>query len=161
MDLLANKNIYRIGCQTGACIDLSGSTRGEATTLSTNNTFAAGIYNVTFSLSGNQRSDTTDTVVVMLGDLTKTITLSGKDPFQTFTLLANVTDEAKLVFAHSGGDYHGLILDDVSVVQSLMRAIAPVPVPASLPLFATGIGGLGLLAWRRQRKSGQLRTASK
>jgi hypothetical protein len=26
------------------------------------------------------------------------------------------------------------------------------PLPAALPLFATGIGGLGLLGWRRNRK---------
>jgi hypothetical protein len=27
------------------------------------------------------------------------------------------------------------------------------PLPAALPLFATGIGGLGLLGWRRRRKA--------
>ena len=30
---------------------------------------------------------------------------------------------------------------------------APTPLPAALPLFATGIGGLGLLGWRRKRKA--------
>ena len=29
----------------------------------------------------------------------------------------------------------------------------PTPLPAALPLFATGIGGLGLLGWRRKRKN--------
>jgi hypothetical protein len=29
----------------------------------------------------------------------------------------------------------------------------PTPLPATLPLFATGIGGLGLLGWRRKRKA--------
>jgi hypothetical protein len=29
----------------------------------------------------------------------------------------------------------------------------PTPLPAALPLFATGIGGLGLLGWRRKRKA--------
>ena len=29
----------------------------------------------------------------------------------------------------------------------------PVPVPAALPLFASGLGILGLLAWRRKRKA--------
>ena len=29
----------------------------------------------------------------------------------------------------------------------------PVPLPAALPLFATGFGALGLLAWRRKRKA--------
>jgi hypothetical protein len=31
-----------------------------------------------------------------------------------------------------------------------------VPIPAALPLFATGLGVLGLLGWRRKRKSLQL-----
>jgi hypothetical protein len=30
---------------------------------------------------------------------------------------------------------------------------ATTPLPAALPLFATGIGGLGLLGWRRKRKA--------
>jgi hypothetical protein len=29
----------------------------------------------------------------------------------------------------------------------------PVPLPATLPLFATGLAGLGLLGWRRKRKT--------
>jgi hypothetical protein len=28
----------------------------------------------------------------------------------------------------------------------------PTPLPAALPLFATGLGGLGLLGWRRKRR---------
>jgi LPXTG-motif cell wall-anchored protein len=27
------------------------------------------------------------------------------------------------------------------------------PIAAGLPLFATGLGGLGLLGWRRKRKT--------
>jgi len=30
---------------------------------------------------------------------------------------------------------------------------APTPLPTALPLFATGLGGLGLLGWRRKRKN--------
>jgi hypothetical protein len=30
---------------------------------------------------------------------------------------------------------------------------ASTPLPAALPLFATGLGGLGLLGWRRKRKA--------
>ena len=33
---------------------------------------------------------------------------------------------------------------------------APVPIPAALPLFATGLGVLGLLGWRRKKKSAAL-----
>jgi hypothetical protein len=32
----------------------------------------------------------------------------------------------------------------------------PTPLPASLPLFASGLGGLGLLGWRRKRKAAAL-----
>ena len=37
---------------------------------------------------------------------------------------------------------------------------APVPLPAALPLFATGLGVLGLLGWRRRRKAARSPTAS-
>jgi hypothetical protein len=31
--------------------------------------------------------------------------------------------------------------------------LAPVPLPGALPLFATGLGALGVLGWRRKRKA--------
>jgi hypothetical protein len=34
--------------------------------------------------------------------------------------------------------------------------INPIPIPAALPLFATGLGALGLLAWRRKKKAAAL-----
>jgi hypothetical protein len=40
--------------------------------------------------------------------------------------------------------------DDVLITGP---APAPVPLPAALPLFATGLGTLGLLGWRRKRKA--------
>jgi hypothetical protein len=43
----------------------------------------------------------------------------------------------------NGPSYVGL--DDVSVTAT--------PIPSALPLFATGIGALGLLGWRRRRKA--------
>jgi hypothetical protein len=30
---------------------------------------------------------------------------------------------------------------------------AATPLPAALPLFVSGLGGFGLLAWRRKRKN--------
>jgi hypothetical protein len=37
--------------------------------------------------------------------------------------------------------------------------IASTPVPAALPLFAPGLGAMGLLGWRRKRKAAAIATA--
>jgi hypothetical protein len=37
--------------------------------------------------------------------------------------------------------------------QSFTLAIEATPLPAALPLFATGLGALGLFGWRRKRKN--------
>ena len=42
---------------------------------------------------------------------------------------------------------------DTDYDHNLMAVFAPTPVPAALPLFATGFGALGLLGWRRKRKN--------
>jgi hypothetical protein len=38
-------------------------------------------------------------------------------------------------------------------VISTTATFSQVPLPAALPLFATGLGALGLLGWRRKRKA--------
>ena len=40
----------------------------------------------------------------------------------------------------------------VSVAGEASLIVDPTPLPATLPLFATGLGALGLLGWRRKRK---------
>jgi hypothetical protein len=37
--------------------------------------------------------------------------------------------------------------------QIIATSLSPIPLPAALPLFATGLGALGLLGWRRKRKA--------
>jgi hypothetical protein len=39
------------------------------------------------------------------------------------------------------------------IVSGSLTPIPTVPLPATLPLFATGLGALGLLGWRRKRKA--------
>ena len=39
------------------------------------------------------------------------------------------------------------------VVVNFAADTLPTPLPAALPLFASGLGALGLLAWRRKRKA--------
>jgi hypothetical protein len=48
-----------------------------------------------------------------------------------------------------GGNFD--YLDDTFVVTNVATNVTPLP--AALPLFATGVGGLVLLAWRRKRKA--------
>jgi hypothetical protein len=45
--------------------------------------------------------------------------------------------------------------DSVSFSGTAIAAPPPpeIPAPAALPLFATGIGGLGMLGWRRKRRA--------
>ena len=43
---------------------------------------------------------------------------------------------------------------DMFIVNNdFLAPTAATPLPAALPLFATGLGGLGLLGWRRKRKA--------
>lgn len=47
-----------------------------------------------------------------------------------------------------GGD--SFDVDNLSVSSSAV--LSPVPIPAALPLFAAGIGAMGLMGWRKRRK---------
>ena len=69
--------------------------------------------------------------------------LSDNGSLTTFSALStngNVTD--------TGGN--GI---DLLVYAGALPTPANVPLPGALPLFATGLGALGLLGWRRKRKA--------
>jgi hypothetical protein len=42
------------------------------------------------------------------------------------------------------------------VTFSAAYAVSATPLPAALPLFASGLGAMGLLGWRRKRKAAAL-----
>ena len=50
-------------------------------------------------------------------------------------------------------DEVGIFTDGTVVSLPPPPPPAPTPLPAALPLFATGLGALGLLGWRRKRKA--------
>ena len=53
---------------------------------------------------------------------------------------------------NDAGQIVGGIGDGSPTGQSFIAEPTVTPLPAALPLFATGLGALGLLGWRRKRK---------
>ena len=53
----------------------------------------------------------------------------------------------------SGGSYECAICNPVRGIVSGEAIAATTPLPAALPLLASGLGALGLLGWRRKRKA--------
>ncbi len=87
-----------------------------------------------------------------IGDTDQTY-LYGITDMLAFTQASQATGESFAELAMAPGDttFKGV-------------AFAPVdsetPLPAALPLFATGLGGLGLLGWRRKKKAAAEKPAS-
>jgi hypothetical protein len=59
---------------------------------------------------------------------------------------SNTSADLSLVDTNTAYYYNDLAVDDISLTSAT-------PIPAALPLFATGLGGLGLLGWRRKRRA--------
>jgi hypothetical protein len=58
-----------------------------------------------------------------------------------------------LIMGIETGQAYFNIHTTVNTGGEIRGQLAPVPLPAALPLFATGLGALGLLSWRRKRKT--------
>ena len=59
------------------------------------------------------------------------------------------------LLSYSGPAFTSVTLSSVPsfAIDNIVVSTSPVPVPAALPLFASGLGCLGLLGWRRRRKT--------
>jgi hypothetical protein len=81
----------------------------------------------------------------------------------TFALTANtLTGATRIGFAATGtvvtlfadSPFWDFLIDNVHFNEALPADLqAATPLPAALPLFATGLGALGLLGWRTKRKT--------
>jgi len=69
--------------------------------------------------------------------------------------LSLTSPDALLPYGYGGGyTYGNEILLNLSGSRGLNEGqIDPTPLPAALPLFAGGLGAMGLLGWRRKRRA--------
>lgn len=115
---LIGEGLYDLLPGHGLYLDLDGST-GAAGRLVSRQPLAlgAGPQLLRFSLAGSQRGGS-DTVTVRLGDVyEETFTLASAEPIRTIERLIDLAAPASafLSFDHAGGDFVGLLLDDVVV----------------------------------------------
>ena len=68
-------------------------------------------------------------------------------------------DTTTLVVHSSVSVGGGWIFESAAVIIQSSAQIAETPLPAALPLFATGLGALGLMGWRRKRKAADINRA--
>lgn len=141
VDLIGN-GYYDFYPGNGLYIDLDGST-GAAGPLTTNQTFGAGSYTLTFDLGGSQRGNT-NTVEISLGNWSTSLLTYSSDPLQSFSYTFT-TSGGQLEFQNLGGDNVGAILDNVQ----LDADSAPVPEPGTLMLLGVGLFGLAVYGKRR------------
>ena len=146
---------------SGGCVDLDGSTTNAGVMTSTAISFATGFdYTLSLVLAGSMRNSTspTDTVLIeilngVLGP--QSVTKAASEGFATysytFTVASNTSGSIRIENSGSifgqPGDNGGLILDSVVLTGVASTAV---PLPASLPLLAAGIGVLGFVGRRKK-----------
>lgn len=126
-------------------------------------TVANSQYRLSFDLGSSSLYGVQDAITVSAGATSQTFTTNNlgneKNKWQSETLLFTATGASTLITltGYSGFKYIGL--DNVSL--DLVESAPPLatPLPAALPLFATCLGAMGLLARRRKRKTASLAAA--
>jgi hypothetical protein len=102
----------------------------------------AGYQELSFVINGNGLYDTLYTTVP---------TASYYSDPSNLDSISFVGMQANLILDYAGGP--GVPGAEWTFPVTISATDTPTPIPAALPLFATGIGVLGLLGWRRKRKA--------
>jgi hypothetical protein len=122
-------------------------------------TLSPGQYTLSFDVGGSMRDYVTapNTMTVSLGDVfSTTVTKNFNDPFvsESFPITVSSATTGRLVFDHAGGDFVGMLLDNVLLTQETPSG-GPVPIPLPAAVW-TGMGTLGVIALvggvRRRRR---------
>ncbi len=168
IDVLSAGNVCAAAGGLSQCVDLDG-TGSSAGMIQSKDLFALdpGIYRLSFDLAGANRTWTgsaSNTVTVSFGEyFSEDFTMARYDPFQTISRDINVGSAgfANIVFDHHGGDWIGLLLDNVSLASVVVDDpgdviipddpdVIPTPEPGTWELI---LPALGLLGWRFRKGS--------
>jgi hypothetical protein len=153
-------NVYNVTGVDGAVLLNENDPGGFATTTVTTGLTANTQYQLSFLYYGDNRPgqiwglhiDVNGSIL----DLSGTDQTAGTNPGSIATLLflSDGVGQAVLSFTQTtlSGSEASPIIDNVTISET--------PIPATLPLFATGLGAFGLLGWRRKRKNAAARAAA-
>ena len=145
---------------TGGCVDLDGSS-GNAGIMTSKAaiSFQPGFdYMLSLVLSGSRRGSATETDTVEIRILngilaTQSVTKAPSEGYETysyaFTVASNTSGQIQI--ENLGGDNIGLLLDSVTLTE--VASSTAVPLPATLPLLAAGLGLLGYAGRRKKAAS--------
>jgi len=117
-------------------------------------------YTLSFTYWGDNRPGEEYSLFVTVNGVLKdtiidTVLAAGANPGTVVTIPGLTTDGAgnlTLLFTQGTSHEASPIFDNVTISET--------PIPAALPLFATGLGAFGLLGWRRKRKNAAARAAA-
>jgi hypothetical protein len=157
VDILGVLNGSFFGCvgnPGGNCLDLIGNLGLGSITNTDIDLIAGHTYTISYTsiLQGFAPGSTpTEDYSVRLGSNLFTETVGPSVTANSISFVDATTQlGAALIFASITNldNVHGPVLSDISVTDT----VSTTPLPAALPLFATGLGAMGLFGWRRKRK---------